>query len=637
MKRALIALIALLCTVALQAQVYTNPKLVLNSSHDFSITSTAADKASTQTEVCIFCHTPHRANPKVPLWNHTGSAATYTPYSSSTLKATVAAPLATDSSKLCLGCHDGTVALGSTVNDGTITFANGITTLPSTARSNLGTNLADDHPNTFAPTVPTAPAYPQVVNPGASDAVKLDATGRVQCTSCHTPHEEKRDTTTARFLVKINSASAICLTCHKLQSTTGAPHTWSWGGAGQQSSHVSATNAFTTATNDGGVTWLGSHTGYTTTATNGCESCHRTHTAHDAARLLKGDTDQVCFQCHDGNTTTNILEPAPNNATVQNMATAFSSKTYKHPGTGTSQTGHDPNEAAVISTSRHGACDDCHNPHASAQDATAPTAPAISATMYGVSGVNAAGTQLNPRLGTGEAANQYEVCFKCHADSTNKPQLSTFTTFGPTAVRQATTTDQWNERKQFATTFTGHNVMQPLSGRSVPSLRANMLTLSGGAGRALTTAGSYLYCTDCHTNDAARSSGGTGPNGTHGSNWEHLLEREFVSEKSTGFRASTAATTNYALCNKCHDITNQIQKNTSFGRHSLHIGLTSCSTCHAPHGVDGGTATNNLRLVNFDKAIVTAIGANPMFTSTGTNHGRCYLTCHGENHNPYTY
>jgi len=57
---------------------------------------------------------PHNANPAVPLWNQTlSTGATYQPYASTTMKATVGLP--TGSSKLCLACHDGTVAIGNTI------------------------------------------------------------------------------------------------------------------------------------------------------------------------------------------------------------------------------------------------------------------------------------------------------------------------------------------------------------------------------------------------------------------------------------------------------------------------------------------------------------------------------------------
>jgi len=74
-------------------------------------------KATAETQVCVFCHTPHAATAGVsPLWNRKLSNATYTVYTSSSLDAqaiggTLAQP--GGSSKLCLSCHDGTLAIGS--------------------------------------------------------------------------------------------------------------------------------------------------------------------------------------------------------------------------------------------------------------------------------------------------------------------------------------------------------------------------------------------------------------------------------------------------------------------------------------------------------------------------------------------
>ncbi|MFQ6108814.1 MAG: cytochrome C, partial [Candidatus Aminicenantales bacterium] len=105
MRKALIlsaiALLGVLVTVAL-AQIS-------GTAHDFS-----GDTWNTSGEICIVCHTPHNADTSVsaaPLWNHDVTTATYTLYSSSTLDATLGQP--GDISKLCLSCHDGTVAIDS--------------------------------------------------------------------------------------------------------------------------------------------------------------------------------------------------------------------------------------------------------------------------------------------------------------------------------------------------------------------------------------------------------------------------------------------------------------------------------------------------------------------------------------------
>lgn len=71
-------------------------------------------RAESQNETCVFCHTPHFANKTsgVPLWNRQLSSSTYTPYTSSSMQASPAAAPG-GSSKLCLSCHDGTLAIGA--------------------------------------------------------------------------------------------------------------------------------------------------------------------------------------------------------------------------------------------------------------------------------------------------------------------------------------------------------------------------------------------------------------------------------------------------------------------------------------------------------------------------------------------
>lgn len=47
---------------------------------------------------------------------------------------------------------------------------------------------------------------------------------------------------------------------------------------------------------------------------------------------------------------------------------------------------------------------------------------------------------------------------------------------------------------------------------------------------------------------------------------------------------------------------------------------------------------NNSRLINFDLAISRPSSSGQLkFVANGTNHGSCYLTCHGKNHNPLSY
>ena len=63
----------------------------------------------------------------------------------------------------------------------------------------------------------------------------------------------------------------------------------------------------------------------------------------------------------------------------------------------------------------------------------------------------------------------------------------------------------------------------------------------------------------------------------------------------------------YALCDKCHDLDGKLNlsgggMDSVFGKHQLHVVTAgaSCSVCHAAHGVQGGSVTNNRHLVDFD-------------------------------------
>lgn len=86
---------------------------IANTKHNLSSSGPGTVKATSESQICVFCHTPHKANAaaQAPLWNRELSGATYTElYTSESLDAITAAP--EGSSKLCLSCHDGTMAIG---------------------------------------------------------------------------------------------------------------------------------------------------------------------------------------------------------------------------------------------------------------------------------------------------------------------------------------------------------------------------------------------------------------------------------------------------------------------------------------------------------------------------------------------
>ena len=91
---------------------------IVDSPHNLSATGPGEVRAVTEQKICVFCHTPHRAAPIQPLWNRLLPVSVYSVYSSNSLDALPGQP--TGASKLCLSCHDGTIALGSVVSSATI-------------------------------------------------------------------------------------------------------------------------------------------------------------------------------------------------------------------------------------------------------------------------------------------------------------------------------------------------------------------------------------------------------------------------------------------------------------------------------------------------------------------------------------
>ena len=112
--RLLCALIAACGVLAVAHLLGQSPQRVKNTVHNLSISGPGAVRAISETEVCVFCHTPHGSSGVTPLWNRNSPVGPYTIYQSSSLEAAIGQP--TGASKLCLSCHDGTIALGSVLS-----------------------------------------------------------------------------------------------------------------------------------------------------------------------------------------------------------------------------------------------------------------------------------------------------------------------------------------------------------------------------------------------------------------------------------------------------------------------------------------------------------------------------------------
>ncbi len=203
MKSTLFVLISIFITIVLCS---VSQGAITGSSHDFSTTGWSGG------EICLACHAPHN-NASVedaPLWNHEVSMAVYELYTSPTFTAEdISQPGGV--SKLCLSCHDGTVAVDAfSGNSGTHVINN---------RVNLGTDLSNDHPISFTYDSSLAtedgglfdPAVtPSGVAGGTIDRDMLFAE-RMECASCHDVHNKFSNL----HLLKVNNTgSALCLTCH---------------------------------------------------------------------------------------------------------------------------------------------------------------------------------------------------------------------------------------------------------------------------------------------------------------------------------------------------------------------------------------------------------------------------------------
>ncbi|NOZ02160.1 MAG: cytochrome c3 family protein [Deltaproteobacteria bacterium] len=175
---------------------------IAGSDHDLSGKGWGTD------ELCIFCHAPHNAVTSVsgaPLWNHDVTASTFTVYSSDTLNATVGQP--DGASKLCLSCHDGTVAIDS--------FGGSTGTHFMSGGENLGSDLSNDHPISFTYDAALATADGGLVTPASASFVDAGQNiplygAKMQCASCHDVHDDAN----GAFLRLNNTGSALCLSCH---------------------------------------------------------------------------------------------------------------------------------------------------------------------------------------------------------------------------------------------------------------------------------------------------------------------------------------------------------------------------------------------------------------------------------------
>ena len=217
-------------------------KGIEGSLHDFSTNSW-----NTRKGVCSTCHSAHNTDDAqiVPLWTHKTSTATFTPYSSPTLNATVGSP--GGASLACLSCHDGSLA----INEGISGWLGGgsATSGPIDAGAQIGPDLHTTHPISFTydtalatadggledpatykiGDAKTALTYSTAPVPAVWDGTSLTGKtineallfdGKMQCASCHDVHKLEGSAPSSGIFIRISGndaggkGSTLCRTCH---------------------------------------------------------------------------------------------------------------------------------------------------------------------------------------------------------------------------------------------------------------------------------------------------------------------------------------------------------------------------------------------------------------------------------------
>lgn len=486
---------------------------IANSKHDLSVHSPSSIRAVDQEEICIFCHTPHNAKPQTPLWNRHSPTTHYRIYRSSTTDARIDQP--SGPSKMCLSCHDGSLALGLVLSRPATDPITMTTHMLGPGPANLTNDLSDDHPIGFRYDRALRDADPQLRDPlQISRQLDLGVHSEVHCTTCHDPHNNEL----GDFLRVPVRRGVLCTTCHKMRGWPLSSHARSPRNIRSALVHPSVRPA------------------YASMADNACLACHKVHNAARRERLLKFRQDeQNCVVCHDGTVASDVKS-------LVHLPSAHHS----------SRLGirHDPTEFFRRVTPNHVECVDCHNAHA----ANAGRAKLLTGSTSAIVGPlrGAPGVTVQNRLVL-QVRREHEVCLRCHGD--NPVRVDTIDRVRP----------GMSLRRQIAlTAASSHPFVLPRSSSEVPSLRPDLR-------------GKRMNCSDCHNSNNARAFGGTSANGPHGSIYDHILAfryeaRDFSVESASAYalcyrcheRAGILGDQSFSLhrrhivdarspCSACHD------------------------------------------------------------------------------------
>ena len=192
--------------------------------HNLSSASTSASgkNADTETQICIFCHTPHSARSVAPLWGRPDSSQTFSIRAGlqisnaaivNTTLYSVTADYPNGATKVCLSCHDGVTAMGILANGDEIAMSGG---------NALGIDLTTSHPVSFVYNSAVQTFLGAAYKWPTSAYLSTDSGGKtwVQCTICHQPHQDTKGFGGGIYpFWRVGSGSladydTVCLSCH---------------------------------------------------------------------------------------------------------------------------------------------------------------------------------------------------------------------------------------------------------------------------------------------------------------------------------------------------------------------------------------------------------------------------------------
>jgi len=199
---------------------------ISGTAHDFALLGSGQSQPA-----CIACHVPHETGVHESLWNPKLLLPAYSLYDATANAKATRAGHAGAYSKLCLSCHDGTLAI---LNYSGARGNNLLTPAPRGAANTATSLAARDHPIGIGYDSNLASSDGSLADPqsgsvsmitsqtgrnstrSGSIGMMMLAEGKVECTSCHDVHNRYTAGASNKGLVKVGLAgSALCLVCHQ--------------------------------------------------------------------------------------------------------------------------------------------------------------------------------------------------------------------------------------------------------------------------------------------------------------------------------------------------------------------------------------------------------------------------------------